>query len=261
MSGERPFAAELVLAIRAARTAGEILRSGFSAEHQVRHKGEIDLVTETDEAAERRIVELIREQYPDDRVLAEEGTLGGEGLDRRWIVDPLDGTTNFAHGYPFFGVSIALEVMAVVEVGVVYQPILDELFVGVRGQGAWLNDTSLQVSDTDRLIASLLCSGFPYQRGALPGALELWSRVVKAAQAVRRDGSAALDLCYVAAGRFDGFWEASLNPWDVAAGGLIVQEAGGTVTDYQGRPYDIQARQILATNGHIHQAMVELLQG
>lgn len=246
-------------AAEAARAAGEILRSRFGLGQRIRFKGDRDLVTDADQAAETAIVHIIRKGFPGHRILAEEGSVGGDDPDALWIVDPLDGTTSFAHGYPMFAVSIALEVRGVVEVGVVYQPILDELFTAVRGKGARLNAKRIRVSRTDRLGASLLCSGFPYEQDEIEAALPLFANVVRRARGIRRDGTAALDLCYVAMGRFDGFWERTLRPWDVAAGGLILAEAGGRLSDYVGRPFDIRGGEVAATNGRIHAELLEAL--
>jgi myo-inositol-1(or 4)-monophosphatase len=253
------FQRELDLAVRAAQIAGDILLSHFGGSQLVRHKGEIDLVTDADEAAERAIVAEVQRHFPDDQVLAEEGSAGGSDPGRVWIVDPLDGTTNFAHGYPVFAVSIALEVAGIVELGVVYQPVLRELYTAVRGESARCNGAPIHVSGTERLGKSMLCSGFPYAREDIPTALTYWSALIRTAQALRRDGAAAIDLCYVASGQFDGFWERSLQPWDVAAGGLIVAEAGGRLSDYRGGPYDIRAREVVASNGLIHDDMLAVM--
>jgi myo-inositol-1(or 4)-monophosphatase len=257
MQRERP---ELGVAVEAARAAGEMLRSRFGQVQRVRYKGAIDLVTEADELAERTVVETIRRHFPDDSVLAEEGTTGGTDADRCWMIDPLDGTTNFAHGYPFFAVSVGLVVRGQVEAGAVYDPLRDELFTAQLGGGARLNGAPIRVSSVDRLEASFLCTGFPYDRAQIPAALELWRRFVLRAQAVRRDGAAALDLCYVAMGRFDAFWEGVLQPWDVAAGGLIVAEAGGTLSDYAGAPFDVRSPRVVASNGLMHEQLLRLLQ-
>ncbi len=242
-----------------AMQAGQLLREHFGTALNVRHKGEIDLVTEADEAAERLIVDELRRQFPLDGILAEEGGGGDVDRERLWIIDPLDGTTNFAHGYPIFGVSIALEIAGELALGVVYQPVLNELFTAVKGGGAFLNGAPIRVSATERLDASLLCSGFSYDRGETRAALPLWARMVLSAQGVRRDGAAALDLCYVAAGRFDGFWERPLQAWDVAAGALIVVEAGGLVSDYEGNPHQTRGRQVVASNGRIHGQMLQII--
>jgi len=254
-----PFEHELEVAIRAADLAGEILLSHFGGSHRVRHKGEIDLVTDADEAAEHAIAEEIRRAFPDDQILAEEGSTGGTSPRRVWIVDPLDGTTNFAHGYPIFATSIALEVAGAVEIGVVNVPVLGERFTAVRGAGARLNGEPIAVSRVAELGKSLLCSGFSYVREEITAALPLWEALLMTAQAVRRDGAAAIDLCYVAAGRFDGFWERSLKPWDVAGGGLILTEAGGRLTNYRGEPYAIRAQEVVATNGAIHEEMLAVM--
>lgn len=246
--------AALDVAVAAARASGEILRARLGRTQRIRHKGEVNLVTEADEASEEAIVRELRAHFPTDSILAEEGTSGGANLARRWLVDPLDGTTNFAHGYPIFCVSIALEVDGITQLGVVYEPVLDELFTAVLGGGAFLNGRPIHVSQTQRLDQSLLSSGFPYDRQQARVALPLFGRFVLRAQAVRRDGAAALDLCYVAMGRFDGFWEAPLQPWDVAAGALLVAEAGGRLSDYRGGPFRHQ--EIVASNHHIHDQML-----
>jgi myo-inositol-1(or 4)-monophosphatase len=228
--------------------------------HQVELKGVVDLVTEADRASERLVVERLHDTLPAATILAEEGSgrAGDPGL--RWIVDPLDGTTNFAHGYPVFGVSIALEVEGSVRLGVVLDPTRNECFTAVRGKGAFLNGRALHVSVTQALDAALLVTGFPYDvRTTQRDNLTQFRRFLKTARAVRRSGSAALDLAYVAAGRFDGFWEESLAPWDMAAGALLVQEASGRVSGYGGEPLDIESGQILATNGGVHDAMQEIL--
>jgi myo-inositol-1(or 4)-monophosphatase len=227
----------------------------------VRLKRVADLVTDADFASERLIAERIEEAFPDDHLLAEEGTetQSAASAERCWIVDPLDGTTNYAHGYPLYAVSIALEVQGIVEVGVVYVPVLDEMFAAVRGRGATLNDEPIGVSETDALIDSMLATGFAYDVAVRSENQPSWAAFVTDAQAVRRDGAAALDLCYVACGRYDGFWERELSPWDVAAGALIMAEAGGLVTDYRGGESDIYAREVVASNGLIHGHMLEVL--
>jgi myo-inositol-1(or 4)-monophosphatase len=243
---------ELALAVEAARRGGAVLREGLGKIRDVRtvgYKGEVDLVTEYDHASERLVVETIRRRFPTHRVLAEEGTTGGADEAHRWIIDPLDGTTNFAHGYPICCVSIAYEVEGDVAVGVVYDPFRAELFTAVRGRGARLNRRPIRVSTTPDLAHALLATGFPYDRGTLDVVLEHFGRLVRGSQAVRRDGAAALNLAYVGAGRFDGFWEGILSPWDAAAGALIAREAGGVVSDYAGKPWQTSDRSAVAANG------------
>ena len=239
-----------------ARTGGQILREGFGELHQVRHKGEVDIVTETDLRSEKAIAEILRGAFPHHRILAEEGSVGGDDQRHRWLVDPLDGTTNYADGLPFFCVSIAYEQDDQVELGIIFDPLRDEMFLAQRGSGVFLNDRALTVSTTDTLIQSLVATGFPYDRDNLPRALRQFSQLSARAQAVRRLGSAALDLAYVAAGRFDCYWEAIIQPWDVAAGVLMVEEAGSVVTDLAGAPFRLGQGEILSSNGFIHQAML-----
>jgi myo-inositol-1(or 4)-monophosphatase len=254
----------LELAIRLAREAGAIQRKHYETAIKIRTKSaSIDLVTEVDHACEALIVERLTDERPDDAILAEEG--GGsdrEDAAWRWVVDPLDGTTNYAHGYPRFCVSIGVEKHGAREVGVVYDPLLDELYEAARGKGARLNGRVLQVSRENDLGAALIATGFAYDvRRSAEDNLEHFAQVIKRARAVRRDGSAALDLCYVAAGRFDGFWELKLHPWDVAAGLLIVDESGGRTSDIHGGPPPRSGRAIVASNGRIHDALIFLLEG
>jgi myo-inositol-1(or 4)-monophosphatase len=248
----------LEAALEAARRAGDLLRDGFGSRLRVRYKGEVDLVTETDEVAEGVIREVLLGAYPSYGMLGEEGgeTAGEE--DARWIVDPLDGTTNYAHGLPMFAVSIALEKAGEVVLGVVHDPIADETFVAERGRGARLNDESISVSETDRLVRALVVTGFPYDRDEVPAAVDLFGRFSVRAQGMRRLGSAALDLCYVAAGRLDAYYERGIHAWDVAAACLILEEAGGTVSDYKGRTFDLEGGELIASNGPLHPALVEL---
>ncbi|GAB4240222.1 MAG: inositol monophosphatase family protein [Acidobacteriota bacterium] len=254
------------LACSLARDAGRLVVARSRDRFAVHKKGRVNLVTEVDLASERLITEAVQRHFPGHQILAEEAGFSGGVGDLLWIVDPLDGTTNFAHGYPFFCVSIALassrsganpEILA----GVVYNPLLEELFAAVRGGGAFLNGGRISVSAEDRLEDSLLCTGFSYQFDEIVRNLEFFNRVMREARSVRRDGSAALDLCYVACGRFDGFWEISLNPWDVAAGALLVEEAGGRVSLFDGRPGGVFERECLATNGRIHEALSRILCG
>jgi myo-inositol-1(or 4)-monophosphatase len=249
---------ELEVALSAARRAGEVLRAGFGAEHAITYKGEVDLVTEIDEEAEGVIREILLEAFPAYGVLAEEGgALVGED-DARWIVDPLDGTTNYAHRLPIFAVSIGLERSGSVVLGVVHDPIGEETFAAEQGRGATLNGEPIKVSDTDELIRALIATGFPYDRSKMPEALDLFGRFAAITRGMRRLGSTALDLCYVAAGRLDGYYERGIWAWDIAAGALILEEAGGKVTNYRGGALDIEDRQIVASNGALHTAMTKL---
>ena len=252
----------LALAERLARAAGRVQRERYETGVRISTKSApIDLVTEVDHACEALIVEALRTERPGDAVLAEEG--GGQdcaGAAWRWIIDPLDGTTNYAHGYPRFCVSIGVEHQGVRGVGVVYDPLLEELYTAVRGKGAFLNGRRLRVSQEQELGRALIATGFAYDvRQSADDNLDHFGAFVKRARAVRRDGSAALDLCYLAAGRFDGFWELQLHPWDVAAGFLIVEEAGGLVSDLAGGPPPRSGRDTVASNGRIHAAMLALL--
>jgi myo-inositol-1(or 4)-monophosphatase len=249
-------------ALKAVHEAGKILMHGLGRVHEINYKREIDLVTEIDRFSEERIVTMIRKQYPDHEILAEEGGRRKGSSSYRWIIDPLDGTTNYAHGYPCFCISIALEEAGEVIYGVVYDPTREELFITEKGKGAKLNGKPISVSKTEKLTNSLLCTGFPYDiREGRETNLNHFQKFMMKSQAVRRDGAAALDLCYVAAGRFDGYWELKLSPWDVAAGSLMVKEAGGTVTDFEGKHFTLSSPKILASNGGIHREMVEVLRG
>jgi myo-inositol-1(or 4)-monophosphatase len=255
--------AYLTTAIEGALSAGRIHREYFRQGTEVRKKGPIDLVTAADVAAERAFRALIASRFPDHSVLGEEQSQGAPQATAtpcRWIVDPLDGTTNYAHGLALFCVSIALEIEGRIEIGVVYDPIGEELYVAERGGGARLNGAPIGVSSRGALIDALLCTGFPYSiRERRQRQVEVFSGFLGRARAVRRLGSAALDLCYVAAGRFDGFWEEQLHPWDIAAGALIVLEAGGRVTDYSDRPVDLFGGQIVVSNGLLHRDMLEVI--
>ena len=250
------------VAIEAARAAGHLLRGELLGARRVSYKGSpTNLVTEMDARAETLIVERLHARFPDDAILAEErGTEAGRS-GRRWIIDPLDGTTNYAHGLPIFAVSIALEAEGQVRLGVVYDPNLDELFVAEQGAGASLNDAPLAVSSTAILDESLLATGFPYDVRETPdNNLNEYAAFCLRARGVRRMGSAVIYLAYVAAGRLDGYWELRLGPWDVAAGALLVEEAGGRVTDLKGGALDLDAPAVVATNGRIHEAMLAILQ-
>ena len=237
----------------------------FGGAIRVDKKGAIDLVTEIDLEVERGFRALIAERFPGHAVLGEEFSKLAEQEDvpeHCWVFDPVDGTTNYAHGLPIFCSSLALEIAGVPSVAAIYDPSRRELFTAERGKGAWLNGAPLTVSSAATLIDSLLCTGFPYSvQEDARSFVGLFAEFLGVSRAVRRLGSAALDLAYVAAGRLDGFWEQSLHPWDVAAGALIVQEAGGRVTDLAGGPYSSRAGNLIASNGVIHEAMVETIQG
>jgi myo-inositol-1(or 4)-monophosphatase len=246
----------------AAREAGALVLERLHDRHIVQYKGEINLVTEADRLSEALIVERIRREFPGHDILTEESPETANGSGFRWIIDPLDGTTNYAHGYPVFCVSIALEIKGVIMLGAVYNPMLDELFTAEKGAGAFLNGRRLTVSRTESLSRGLLATGFPYDiREDRNNNINYFKVMVLSAQAVRRAGSAALDLAYLAAGRFDGFWELKLMPWDTAAGWLLVEEAGGSVTDFRGDPYHLHSRNMLASNGLIHAEMARILAG
>lgn len=255
----------LNFAVQTARDAGRILAERLGRALQVSNKGAIDLVTEADLASERLIIDRIKSHYPRHSILAEESgaTNGVEFVpgksEWKWIIDPLDGTTNYAHGYPCFCVSIGLEREGKIEVGVVYDPMRDEVFAAERGSGATLNDRKMRVSSVDDLNSAMLCTGFPYNVRERADFTRQFANFTMAAQAVRRDGSASLDLAYLACGRFDGFWEEGLRPWDIAAGILLVEEAGGRITDFKGGPVDLYNPLTLASNGLIHDAMLKVL--
>jgi myo-inositol-1(or 4)-monophosphatase len=250
----------LDLGVSIAHDVGEIQRERFEKPHSIETKStEIDLVTEVDRMSEQRILDRVRKERPDDAVLSEETepVAGTSGI--CWIVDPLDGTTNYAHGFPHFAVSIGIERDGVREVGVVYDPLKNETFTALRGEGAYRNERRISVSRAVELSCSLLATGFAYDVHRVPLNLEYFERFLRRARAVRRAGSAALDLAYVACGRFDGFWELSLHPWDVAAGILLVEEAGGHVTDLTGGPPDRSGATCVATNSFLHDAMLEVI--
>ena len=251
----------LTTAIEAVVHAGDLQMARFGCDFQIDKKGTIDLVTEVDVAVERMFRALIADRFPHHHVLAEE--LGG-ALDvpagACWVFDPIDGTTNFAHGLPIFCASLALEIDGVAEVAAVYDPNRRELFTAERGGGAFLNGRPLRVSAAARLVDALLVTGFPYDVHArVEEIVGLFGAFVGKARAVRRLGSAAIDLCYVAAGRMDGFWETDLQPWDIAGGGLIVAEAGGRITNTEGHPFTSRGGHVLATNGHLHDVMLGVI--
>lgn len=239
-----------------AREAGALLMEYFRQRVKIEYKGEVDLVTVADRKSEALILERIRGRWPSHDILGEEGGLHDKGSDYRWYVDPLDGTTNFAHGFPVFCVSLALEHKGERIAGVVYDPTRDELFSAEKGSGAYQNGERIQVSKTARLAESLVATGFPSHKRHQNPNIYFYHQITLRTHGVRRAGSAALDLCCVACGRFDGFWEFNLNPWDTAAGVLLVEEAGGRVTDFRGGPFAIQSRETLASNGFIHEALM-----
>jgi myo-inositol-1(or 4)-monophosphatase len=240
-----------------AREAGALLMSHFTRRTTFEYKGEVDLVTEADRGSEKLIAERLRQRWPEHDLVGEEGARSETGADYRWFVDPLDGTTNFAHAYPVFCVSIALARKdGQLEVGVLYDPTRDEMFSAECGHGATLNGKAIRVSTMRRLAESLLGTGFPSQKRHTNPNIHFYQQITLRSHGVRRAGSAALDLANVACGRYDGFWEFNLNPWDTAAGVLLVQEAGGRVTRFDGSPFRLDSREVLATNGLIHQEVM-----
>jgi myo-inositol-1(or 4)-monophosphatase len=244
-----------------AREAGALLMDYFHQHLKIEYKGDADLVTAADRAAEALIRDRIRARWPGHDVLGEEQGLNDQGSDYRWYVDPLDGTTNFAHGYPVFCVSMGLEKRlsageASRVAAVIYDPTRDELFTAEQGKGAWLNGEAIHVSKTPTLKESLLATGFPSHKRHKNPNIFFYHQITLRTHGVRRAGSAALDLCNVASGRYDGFWEFNLNPWDTAAGVLIVEEAGGRVTRFDGSPFELNSRETVASNGLLHEALL-----
>ena len=247
-------------AIAAAKEAGKVQMENFSRPKKVFFKGVIDLVTDIDKRCEALILNILHEITPNADILSEETSFRSTNAPFLWIVDPLDGTTNYAHGYPCFSVSIALKIEEDVMLGVVHNSCTGETYTAVKGRGAFKDGHPIRVSRTDKIEHALLCTGFPYDVGTSQrNNVREFTTVIQHAQGVRRDGSAALDLCRVAEGAFDGFWELKLKPWDVAAGVLIAQEAGGIVTDFHGSVFDPFTDTIICTNGLIHDALKELL--
>ncbi len=249
--------------IRLAKGAGKILKDGFGKQHEIKMKGVIDLVTEIDKQSEEYLISRIHNMHPNDMITGEEsGAQFTEGSVNQWLVDPLDGTVNYAHGVPIFSVSIAYARNGIVELGVVYDPMQDELFSAARGKGAFRNGTPIHVSEVEELVGAMLCTGFPYDvHTTVENNLNYFTAFVKNSQAVRRLGSAALDLCYVAAGRLDGFWELSLNAWDIGAGMLIVEEAGGVVTNMRGTPITLEPPfSIVASTPALHPLMMQTIE-
>jgi len=250
----------LACATEAVLRAGALQRARYGQEIEIQHKGTIDLVTEVDRACETAVLEVLRSHFPEHDIVTEESVLERSGSRFLWFVDPLDGTTNFAHGYPFFCCSVGLAVDGVPVAGAVYDPLKDELFTAERGAGAHLNGRRLRVTHRASLLESMLLTGFPYDlRDDLPGKLALFNRFMGEARAIRRDGAAALDLAYVAAGRADGFWEERLQSWDMMAGRLMVEEAGGLATRFDGSPLGLVADELVAAGPGLHGLMLEVL--
>jgi myo-inositol-1(or 4)-monophosphatase len=255
----------LDLALNLAREAGHLLRDLAHQHHTVSHKSsEIDLVTEADFDSERRIVAAIRARFPQHTILSEEGLgdlpeVAGD-IANLWLIDPLDGTVNYAHGYPIWGVSLALARRGQVVLGVSYDPLHDEIFWAERGQGAWLNGNPMRVSQTPRMQEALVATGFAYKRASLvDNNLAEFGTIMPRVQGVRRAGAAVLDLAHLAAGRLDAYWEMHLEPWDWAAGWLLIEEAGGTVTDMHGEPWSLGTRNMASSNGLLHRELLDLL--
>ncbi len=246
-------------AVDLACQAGALLKKKLSRTHKIHYKGKINLVTEADKMSEALIMKSIKKTFPDHGILSEESpAVSGSGK-MRWIIDPLDGTTNYAHGYPVFCVSIALEVDGEVSLGVIYDPMREELFSATRGKGAYLNGRKLTVSSVKNISRSLLATGFPYDiRESKENNLDYFNVMAVNVQAIRRAGAAALDLAYLAAGRFDGFWELKLKPWDTAAGCLMVEESGGRVSNLFGGKWNISSSNLLASNALIHKKMIDI---
>lgn len=261
-TAENPWKQHLETALLAAREAGRIQIQALGNAHTIDYKGETNLVTEVDLACEEAIFRRIKDAFPSHDFLLEESPAKRSGSPYLWVVDPLDGTTNYTHGYPQFCCSIALQADRRTVLGVVYDPVRDELFTAQRGAGAFLNERPIRTSDEDRLIRSLVATGFPDDiKRARDKNLRKFSRLLQRVRSVRRSGSAALDFCYLAAGRLDGYWVLKLAPWDAAAGVLMVEEAGGCVTDLQGQPTHLHSRAFVASNGRIHDSLLALLSG
>jgi myo-inositol-1(or 4)-monophosphatase len=247
---------------RLARHVGDKIARKAGQPKRISFKGEVDLVTQFDREAQNMIIKGLKRGYPDFGVLSEEDVDRDTDRPVKWIVDPLDGTTNFAHGLPIWAISIALEVKGDVVLGVVYDPNRNEMFYSRRNSGAYLDRRRIKVSSTKKLAHSLLVTGFPYDiRISKNNNLIQFNTFAVRSRAVRRLGSAALDLCYTACGRFDGYWEMKLSPWDQAAGALILREAGGRITDFKGKEFNIYGDEVLGTNGKIHGQMMRVLKG
>ncbi len=250
----------LKVAEEASRVAGEMLRRHIDSSREIVYKGAVNLVTDFDRRSQEVIFSHLSSRFPDHDFLAEEDLCEQRGSEFRWIIDPIDGTTNYVHNFPIFCVSIALEWKSTVVCGVIYDPMRGEMFSAISGKGSVMNGHRIQISATEDLDKSLLATGFPYDvRESEVNNIDHFANFATRAQAIRRCGSAALDLCYVACGRFDGFWELKLSPWDVAAGVLIVEESGGRVSDFQGETASIYGKDLLASNGLIHEQMIQIL--
>jgi len=250
--------APLEAAMEIAREAGALLVHYYERRIPYELKGEFDLVTEADRASEKLVVDRLLARFPSHGIVAEEGGGRTSASEYRWYVDPLDGTTNFAHSLPIFNVTLALEQAGEMIAGVVFDPIRQEMFAAERGAGAWLNNRRIRVSATSELASSLLCTGFPSRKRHLSINVHFYHQLAMATHGVRRTGSAAIDLAWVACGRLDGFWEFGLNPWDMAAGRLLVSEAGGQVSDMQGQSHTFQSPHLLADNGQLHSQILEI---
>ena len=247
-------------AIDTARRAGALLKDNVGRIGSIEFKGAVDIVTDVDKKSEALITDAIKKAFPGHGILAEESPELKQDSPFKWVIDPLDGTTNYSHGFPFFCVSIGLEISGEVVFGVVYDPMMDELFTAEKGKGATLNGKKIAVSTIGELDKSLLATGFPYDlRSSADNNLDFFSEFSLKAQAIRRAGSAALDLCYIASGRFDGYWEMKLKPWDVAAASLIVSESGGKIPGFSGGPFSIYGKECLASNSLIHEDMTRIL--
>lgn len=247
--------------IEIAKEAGELIRNKFRTEVEINFKSnETDLVTEVDKASEKVILDFIRKKYPGHEILAEESGETKTGSEYRWVIDPIDGTTNFAHGLPIFSVSIGIQKNGETIIGVIYDVMQDVAYSCEKGSGSFANNNKISVSQNDILRRSVLVTGFPYNISSNPeSALEKFAALTKSARGIRRLGSAAIDMCYVAKGVFDGFWELFLHPWDICAGILLVEEAGGIVTDFNGNKIDIFSKRILASNAKVHQSILDVL--
>ncbi len=247
--------------LKAVHAAGRLMEENFSKDYKISSKRSVnDLVTEIDKRCEKTIIEIIRRSYPGHEILSEEMGAIEKPSSHKWIIDPIDGTVNYAHGMPICCVSVAVEISGRIELGAVYNPFLKELYIGEKGKGATLNDKPIRVSDNEDLNTAFLVTGFPYVwKDAGNDPIRIFEQLVRKGLPVRRLGSAAMDLCWVACGRFDGFWEHHLNAWDSAAGYLIVEEAGGRVTDFKGSKYSPYQSQLLATNGKIHEQLLKTI--